>query len=210
VGGAACVVCAGGSACQQGSCVTDQPCFSYCKSGCCTSQGQCLDFTSQDAQSCGTGGSLCQACASSESCLGGQCQSDPVWEIWVVSAVLSGKKSDGKDWDSWPQKPLPDPYVYLTANPSYPCDFINADCGYTQKISNTVTPYWNKNVLARSHAFITSKPWHVEVLDSDGVLGVEAVGKCTIQITSGMLSFGAHTQSCGQLVSSLELKFVKQ
>ncbi len=110
--GATCTTCNSKESCVNGQCQAISCDKTSCPSGCCTASGQCLDFTSQSKTECGASGA-CKSCGAL-SCISGLCVSDPVWEVSVLSAVISAKNSAGKDWDSaWFTNPLPDPYAII-------------------------------------------------------------------------------------------------
>lgn len=71
-GGGACMQYATDQVCQNRVCVAAFDCTSSCPSGCC-SGGQCVAFQSQTNAACGSGGSICLACATGTVCYGGSC-----------------------------------------------------------------------------------------------------------------------------------------
>lgn len=71
-GGAACTQCATDQVCQNRVCVATFDCTTSCPSGCC-SGNQCVAFQSQTNAACGSGGSICLACAAGTVCYGGSC-----------------------------------------------------------------------------------------------------------------------------------------
>jgi hypothetical protein len=71
-GGGACVQCAPDQVCQNRVCVAAFDCTTSCPSGCC-SGNQCVAFQSQTNAACGSGGSICLACAAGTVCSGGSC-----------------------------------------------------------------------------------------------------------------------------------------
>ena len=202
---AACNVCGpSDKTCQQGTCVQDQPCLTYCKQGCCTPQGQCLDFTQQDKSSCGVGGQ-CKSCGAL-SCVNGKCVQDPAWEVWIESAVIAPKKPDGSEWDStWLTNPLPDPYVTIALGGS---TFVQS---WTKTIDNTLTPAWNEKVKVWAESELTAKGLMLSLRDSEGLGVFETIATCSTAVTATTLAAGGHTiAKCGQSVTSLKVKFVKQ
>ena len=202
--GEACNVCTGGSPCQQGTCVGNLPCSSFCKQGCCTASGQCVEFPDQDAKQCGTGGVTCSACSGQLSCAQGGCITDAVWEVWVVSAVIAAKKKDGKDWDTALfANPLPDPYVGAKLSTS----LLIID--FTKTIDNTITPQWNEKLTNWSQSDLLNKGLEVAVRDSDGINGIpyETIDSCTVSLTQADLTAGTKTINCGTLVTQLVLQF---
>jgi C2 domain len=202
----ACHVCGStDKSCQQGTCVKDQPCLTFCSKGCCTASGQCLDFTSQSKTECGASGA-CKSCGAL-SCISGLCVSDPVWEVSVLSAVISAKNSAGKDWDSaWFTNPLPDPYAIIALGGA------SVLTGFTKTIDNTLTPFWNEKIKTYKESDLTGPGIRLGLRDSDGLGIFETIADCaTLKLTSTMLAAGSHTiASCGSTVTKLKLKFVKQ
>lgn len=71
-GGNACTLCASDEVCQNHVCVRAFECTTSCPSGCC-SGNQCVAFQSQTNAACGSGGSICLACAAGTVCYGGSC-----------------------------------------------------------------------------------------------------------------------------------------
>lgn len=71
-GGGACMQCATDQVCQNRVCVATFDCTTSCPSGCC-SGNQCVAFQSQTNAACGSGGSICLACAAGTVCYGGSC-----------------------------------------------------------------------------------------------------------------------------------------
>jgi len=202
----ACVVCdATDKTCQQGTCVKDQPCLSFCSQGCCTTSGQCLPYTSQSKNECGTSGQ-CMSCGT-QSCVDGKCVNDPVWEVWIESAVIAPKNSNGDDWDSlWLTNPLPDPYTIISLGGSLILT------GFTKTIDNTLTPFWNEKVKTFKESELIASGLFLGVRDADGLGIFETIASCsTLTVTTAMLTTGTHTiATCGTLVTNLKLKFVKQ
>jgi hypothetical protein len=204
--GKACNVCATTATCQQGTCVENQPCFSYCKLGCCTSKGQCIAYTSQDKSTCGNSGSLCAGCGTGKNCLNGACVNDPVWDIYAVSAVVAAKKPDGSDWDGWPQSALPDPYAGF-------CISTGTSCSpYTSStINNTLTPYWNEKVASWKETELITSGLQIFIIDSDNLATWnDQICNGKLPLTSADLAAGTATiKTCGS-ATNFQLKFVKQ
>jgi hypothetical protein len=70
-GGGACITCAGDRRCEAGACVDTPPaCSPDSCNGCCDGD-VCESGTAEEA--CGSGGFLCEACGSTETCEGGFC-----------------------------------------------------------------------------------------------------------------------------------------
>jgi hypothetical protein len=70
--GNACTPCASDEVCQNHVCVRAFDCTTSCPSGCCWGN-QCVAFQSQTNAACGSGGSICLACAAGTVCYGGAC-----------------------------------------------------------------------------------------------------------------------------------------
>ena len=205
--GGPCSVCGSSATCQQGTCVEDQPCFSFCKQGCCTNEGVCVGYTDQDKTGCGDGGDLCAACEASKNCLTGACVNDPVWDVWAISAVIEESKPDGSGWDSWPANALPDPYLSLCLGNVSLCWSHDSN-----SIGDTVTPFWNQKVASWTETELLAQGLTLWVMDDDNLSGTfnNEIGKCLVTITSAALQAGQLTISgCGS-ASQVKLSFVQQ
>jgi hypothetical protein len=220
-GGEACHPCGGNDKCLQGQCIYDQPCFSYCKDGCCTPQGQCVGYTTQTTTQCGKGGSPCAGCGTSLSCLDGDCVTDPVWDIWVLSAKIADKDPDGDNWDSsFLQSPLPDPYALIAINnPQEVCGDTGCFDVYDQHsndtIDDTITPSWSsppsqgKKVWSFKQSDLLTYGLYLEIMDSDAPLTPDLAGECFYKpatIPTGMYEIA----TCGIGVTQLRIQFIKQ
>jgi hypothetical protein len=203
-GGEVCNTCSSSTTCKQGSCIYDQPCFSYCSQGCCTQQGQCLDYTQQSPQSCGDEGAVCTACDPNLSCLGGQCVADPVWDISVISAVVSDTDSNGNPWDSWFGTPSPpDPFVILGLDQPPPAFSYSSS-----SIDDTTTPYFNEKVASFLQSDLLAHDLTIVVKDDDG-LSSEEMGSCTYRFSS-LQEGDVEIAPCSDHVYKLTLRFTRQ
>ena len=206
-GGEACTSCQSGATCEQGTCVVDQACATYCTSGCCNAQGQCIPYADQDPLTCGASGAACNACSSSLSCLQGECVADPTYDLWIVSAVLPEFREDGTEWDgSVFQDPLPDGFVGVWGSGGAIVD------EFSDTIDDTVTPQWNERLHSYSETDLLTNGLSFEFRESDGYGQVpfERIGSCSVQVDSSMLT-GAEVEIpfCGP-VEDIRIRLVQQ
>jgi hypothetical protein len=202
--GDACAACdVSAVSCTQGTCVSDQPCLDFCTDGCCTDSGQCIPFAEQSAEQCGgeSGPEACTVCAPGLGCSTGACTGDTLWNVVVVSAVISPDE-DGAEWDSTVfTNPLPDPYAGIALSGD---TFLD---GFTQTIDNTVTPTWNHSFGNYLESDLLNQGLTVSVRDSDGGGIFETIGACTVSITIDDITNGSVTQAqCGH-ASNIVIRF---
>ncbi len=202
-GGQACNSCSNDAIdCVGGVCIEDQPCLDFCTDGCCTPQVQCLGFTEQDPDTCGTEG-MCMACTGDDSCISGVCSEDPAWVIIVDSAVVSDVDENGDSWDALFGTSLPDPYVTGALTNDVIVDW------FTATIDNTLTPNWDEETSAYAQSDLIAEGMEFNVLDSD-VASFETIGNCVMTISLDDLQAGTKTIECGALVPQLTIDFMQQ
>jgi hypothetical protein len=186
-----------------GSCIVDQPCLEFCTNGCCTADGQCIETADQNNNECGgnAGPELCGVCNNPTSCVGGDCIADIAWRVSVVSAVISADKA-GVPWDgALFTDPRPDPYAGLALNND---TFLD---GFTPKIDNTTTPFWNHAIGNYKQSDILAQGFGVDIRDSDGLGIFETIGSCTIDVTAANLSAGFVIEPTCGYASNVKLSF---
>ncbi len=186
--------------CVSGVCIEDQPCLEFCTEGCCTAQGQCIQYGEQDSATCGM--ETCASCTGDDSCLEGMCTPDQAWTITVNSAIVSAVDENGSAWDTF--SGLPDPYVTGALTDDFIVDWATAT------IDNTLTPNWDEEEDSYLESDLITQGLEFNVLDSD-FASFETIGNCVMTITLADLMNGTKTlATCGDLVTNLVIDFAPQ
>ena len=204
--GEACTICETGAMCEQGTCVGDQPCSSYCFYGCCNEQDECIG-SEQDSSACGSSGAACEPCPGSLSCVWGACVAEVTYELWIVSAVLPSYRDDGSSWDGTVfQDPLPDGFVGVSSSHGSTFD------AFSDTIDDTITPQWNERLHTYTESELVSDGLYFEFRESDGYGQVpfERIGSCSVLVLPSMMTGSEYEiGSCGS-VEHVRIRLVEQ
>lgn len=134
-GGLTCQTCGGTDECVNGTCAAKPPqCdATTCPTGCCSSAGVCIQPATDVA--CGTGGATCKACAATETCKAGTCQTagPTTYKVKIVSAEVSNSDCGWLD-DC-------DPYAEVALG--------GGAVVTTTKLDATEKPVWDFELLRR-------------------------------------------------------------
>lgn len=116
------------------------------------------------------------------------------YRITVMSAIIKGKKANGKSWDF--MRGLPDPYAIVYLGPHQL---------QTRFSKNTLYPAWNHSriIKIKGHEVLRYKVFDKELTKKDELIGAcQVTALKTLKLKDGVLFRG----SCGQ-IQELNIKF---
>jgi len=206
-----CPPCGSAQHCKNGACVDDACGPSNCATGCC-SAGKCVTGTSRTA--CGSGGGLCDACNSEETCDADEqacvavekdvgcdastCVEEVVasYQVVLVSANVASKKVTGDNWDTSKDAGCLSCFVGCCPPDVYVGDTSQfAGLPIPKMVeSNTTSPSWNVIVGQLPGKSLIGASITVELKDEDtSVLTDDVIGSCTTTLTANDVASGTVT-----------------